>query len=204
MDTDAVSPQPQIYFPFGSAHRPDAVEPVVDVVVRLDREVGETEPLRQALRSLGSDLRVLSVSSLHDMTVKATGGARAQAILLLVYALLSGGVALLGVLNVVAFVARTRQCEIGVRLALGARAVDVALLVAKHGAVASTAGVMAGLLLTPGAHKVLAAMAVGVGPLDMSLLWTVAIVGILAGACASFVPAIRAARQNPVTILRRE
>ena len=203
MDTDAVS-QPQIYLPFGSAHRPNAVEPVVDVVVRLDREVGETEPLRQALRSLGSDLRVLSVSSLHDMTVKATGGARAQAILLLVYALLSGGVALLGVLNVVAFVARTRQFEIGVRLALGARAVDVALLVAKHGAVASTAGVMAGLLLTPGAHKVLAAMAVGVGPLDMSLLWTVAIVGILAGACASFVPAIRAARQNPVTILRRE
>jgi len=119
-----------------------------------------------------------------------------------------GGLALLlgvvGVYGVVSYSVRRRTKEFGIRLALGARPGELVRGVVGSGMVPVLAGVVGGLVVAAAGSRVLSGVLFGVGPTDP---WSLAVASgalLLAGVAAALVPALRAARVDPMGSLRVE
>ncbi len=149
---------------------------------------------------------VLSVATLadrryHDSTVwLARFGAR--------LALAAGAAALflasLGIYAIKGYLVASRTSEIGIRQALGATRGNIMAMVLREGLVMTTVGLALGLLLGLGVARVAARLLYGVSPVDaFSIVVTVALLG-LASLLASYIPARRAAKTDPMTALRCE
>ena len=113
-------------------------------------------------------------------------------------------VAAVGVYSAVAYVFSQRTHEIGVRMALGARAADVLRLVVGEGVRLVGVGVVVGCLLALAAGRLIASMLYGTSPHDPVVMAGVALVLLLVAAAASLTPAWRAARVDPAEALRAE
>jgi ABC-type antimicrobial peptide transport system permease subunit len=116
-------------------------------------------------------------------------------------ALLLAGVGVNGLLS---FVVASRAREIGVRRALGARTADILDLVLRHGLWLAGAGVGLGLALAWAAGRSLEALLAGVSPSDAMSFATAALVALLAALAGSLAPAWRAARVDPLRVIRVE
>jgi ABC-type antimicrobial peptide transport system permease subunit len=121
---------------------------------------------------------------------------------------LVGAVALLlaavGLYGVIAYSVSRRTREIGIRMALGARASSVVALVMRQGLALATAGLVAGALLAALASRAMTALLYGVGTGD-PVAWSLAALVVLgAAALANLVPAWRAASVEPSVALRVE
>jgi ABC-type antimicrobial peptide transport system permease subunit len=98
----------------------------------------------------------------------------------------------------------SRTHEIGIRKALGATHGDIMGMVLREGLVLTVVGLMVGLLLGLGVAKVSASLLYGVSPVDpVSIVVTVALLGA-ASLVASYIPARKAAKVDPMTALRCE
>jgi predicted permease len=112
--------------------------------------------------------------------------------------------AALGVYGLLSFVVTSRTRELGVRAAMGARRRDLVSLIARDGAVWVAAGLVGGLVLAVIVSQRMSSLVYGVEPLDwMSLTTSACVLGAAAG-IAAVVPIWRAARVDPVTVLRAE
>ncbi len=116
-------------------------------------------------------------------------------------ALLVAGV---GIYSTVAYMVGQRTHEIGVRMALGARGSNIARVVLGRGVGIVAAGIAVGLLATLAMGKLVASLLYGVSPRDPIVLGIVALVLLLAAGAACLVPALRAARVDPMQTLRSE
>ena len=112
--------------------------------------------------------------------------------------------ALLGIYGVTAYAVAQRTREIGVRIALGAPRSRVLALVVRQGLVLAGIGVLVGAVVAVGATRLLRGLLYGVAPADMVALGGAAALLVLAALAASWVPARRAARVDPVIALRAE
>jgi putative ABC transport system permease protein len=112
--------------------------------------------------------------------------------------------ALVGVYSVISYAAAQRTHEIGVRMALGADRGDILKMVLRQGLVLVGAGVVAGLVLTFFAARGMASLLVGVSPSDPLTLGVVSILLALVGLFASFIPARRAMKVEPLKALKYE
>jgi putative ABC transport system permease protein len=125
-------------------------------------------------------------------------------ILLLAVASVGVLLAVIGVYGVMAHVARGRTREMGIRIALGARAPAVQWLVVRRGLLLSAGGAAMGLiaafLLTQG----LSALLYDVKPVDPITFTVVALLLVAVGILATWLPAARASRTDPATTLRAE
>lgn len=110
----------------------------------------------------------------------------------------------IGIFGILAFHVNQRRREIGVRLALGARAPDVLRLVLRQGAVLVSVGIGTGLVGAAALTRLLSSLLFGVAPMDPLTLGAVA--GLLAAVAlvAAFLPARRAAGVDPMVALRAE
>jgi len=117
------------------------------------------------------------------------------------FALLLAGI---GIYGVIAAVVQQRQREIGLRLALGARRSGVALAVARRCLANVAAGTLAGLLVFWATRRVLSTMLYDIAPGDPRVLTVTVAALALVAACASWIPARRAAHIDPATSLRLE
>src|SRR5262249_11578554 len=106
--------------------------------------------------------------------------------------------------GVVAWSVAQRTQEIGVRMALGARAEDVVRHVVAQGMAPALVGVAIGLAAALALGRTLAGLLFGIGPSDPATFVAVALVLLGVAFLASFAPARRAARLDPVTTLRQE
>jgi ABC-type antimicrobial peptide transport system permease subunit len=115
--------------------------------------------------------------------------------------LLLGAIGLYGVLS---YIVNERTREIGVRMALGARASQVRGMVVAHGARVVGIGVVVGLLAALGFTRLLGSQLFGVQPVDATtfLLMSVTMIGV--GLLASYLPARHASNLDPVASLRKE
>jgi ABC-type antimicrobial peptide transport system permease subunit len=112
--------------------------------------------------------------------------------------------ATVGVYGVFSYYVEQRRREIGVRIALGAKAEQVVWLVIRQNAPALVGGLAAGLLLAVGESLVLRAELHGLSPADPFAYLGVVLVMLAAGVAACIVPARRAARTEPNTVLHYE
>ncbi|MDB4914569.1 MAG: permease [Gemmatimonadetes bacterium] len=117
-----------------------------------------------------------------------------------------GGLGLLlasiGLYGIISYSVSRRAREIGVRMALGARAMDVQRMVVRSGMRLAALGVMLGLVLAVGASRLLVAFLYGVSPLDAPTFLATSALFVAVAFLASYLPARRAALADPLVALR--
>jgi putative ABC transport system permease protein len=196
LDGDAV---PEAYAPF--AQGPSGT---LTFVVRGAAPAAPTKEARAALAAVDPDQAVASVHALGELVARAVARQRFAMLLFAVFSAAALLLAAVGVYGVVAYAVAQRTGEIGVRMAFGARTIDVVGLVLRQGgrlvAVGLTAGIGGALALT----RLLGSMLFGVSPYDPLTFAAIAALLTLVAALACAVPAYRAARVDPATVLRAE
>jgi putative ABC transport system permease protein len=159
-------------------------------------------PLRDAVHALDPTLTI-GVAPVRDYLARQVNQARSLAALASLAGGLALALALIGIFGVTSFVVGQRMREIGVRIAIGATGLDVVRLLLRDAMRPVVIGLTLGLFGALAGGQVIAGVLYGVSPRDPIAI--TAAVGILLGAAALaiLVPARRAARVDPVTILRQ-
>ncbi len=127
---------------------------------------------------------------------------RFSAVMLVAFAGVAGVLAAIGIYGVLAYLVVQRTSEIGIRMALGAQRADVLALVLRQGLILTTIGITLGLMGALGVTRVLQAMLFGITPLDATTFLAVAILFALVTTFASYLPARRATKVDPIVALR--
>lgn len=197
----------QIYYPF--AQVPDSLmgtfSSFMSIVVRTDvPPLNVVEPLeREARKSTGSE----TLYEIRTMEQLASASLSRQRFLLVLFTAF-GGLALLlaglGIYGVLSYLTNQRVREIGVRMALGASASNVMWLVLRQSLGMIVAGVATGVVAALSAGYLLAHFVAGVRRIDPAALIIVISALVLAALWASYIPARRAMKVDPMVALRHE
>lgn len=206
LDEDARVAQ-QIYVPFAQVPDPfvrQASSGMSLVVRTMVAPLNVVEAVRRQVRGATSDQALYKVRTMEQI-VRATL-ARQRFLLLLfgVFAGLALLLACIGIYGVLAYMTGRRVPEFGVRVALGASSGDVMRLVLRQSFGMIAAGVALGIAASLAAGRLLERFVVGVRPAEPLTFITMISVLIAAAVIASFVPARRASRVDPVIALRQE
>jgi putative ABC transport system permease protein len=160
--------------------------------------------LRQAVWSVNPNVPLAAVQTLDDIR----SDSMAQTSFAMVMLAIAGSVALLlgaiGIYGVIAYVAAQRTREIGIRIALGAQASDVRRLVLGQGMTLTGIGIAIGLVGAVGVTRVMRALLYDTSPTDLLTFSGVVPLLIAAALLASWIPARRAMRADPMAALRCE
>jgi predicted permease len=161
------------------------------------------EQIQQSLTRLTPDslVRIQPVSALLDSDVAPV---RFLLVVIGLFAGLTLLLAMLGVYGVIAFIARERMREYGVRVALGATRRIIGVLVIRQAVVPIVAGLAAGLIAATWTSRLLAAQLFEVAPADVVTFAGTALLLLVSGVAAAAIPARRATRVDPVIALRAE
>jgi ABC-type antimicrobial peptide transport system permease subunit len=162
--------------------------------------------IREAIRDVDPEVAVYDVKSMseHLDSGSAFLPFRLAALLAGMFGVLGMLLATIGLYGIVAFYAGRRTHEIGVRMALGARAADVVRDVLTHGVRMVLAGSVIGVILAFAVAQLLRTLLVGVSPFDPVTYGVVAISLLVVALLASWIPARRATAVNPMVALRSE
>lgn len=160
--------------------------------------------LRRAIVESDARMRTVDVSAMSDVVSQSLLWRRFQTTLMSAFAAIALALTVVGIYGVVAYSVAQRVHEIGVRMALGARPSSVVALVVAQGLRPVAIGLAIGLAAALAASRVIAGMLFGVSPHDPAALLSVAVVLVGVAVLASYVPARRAARVDPLAALRAE
>ncbi|HEX8209906.1 MAG TPA: ABC transporter permease [Longimicrobium sp.] len=190
--------RPLVYLPW---------EQSIDVGVALQvRARGDAaqvvEPVRRAARVAGVEL--VAARTLSQMRRDAAFPQRLTGTLLSIFGAVALALASVGVYGVVAYGVAQRTREIGVRIALGARPGDVSAMVVAGGARLAAIGVAVGVAIALGASQLLSTLLFGVGAADPLTYGGVAALLLGMTLLATWIPARRASRVDPMVALRSE
>jgi predicted lysophospholipase L1 biosynthesis ABC-type transport system permease subunit len=162
------------------------------------------EPARRAVAEVDPNVPLYQVRTLEQLLGASVAQARFMTMVLGLFATIALVLAAVGIYGVIAYAVAQRTRELGIRLALGARAADILWLILRQGAVLGGLGVALGLAGALLATRALERLLYQVTPSDPST-FTAGAVGLLAVALvASYLPARRAAGVDPVEALRHE
>jgi len=160
--------------------------------------------LRNVVRELEPDLPMSSVRTLEELRLRSLERTRFFATLLGIFAIVGLVLAIVGVHGVVAQLARARTREMGIRIALGARASHVTSLLVNHGLRLTIVGLVAGTSAALIATRAIQTLLFDVAPNDPMTLVGVAILLTAASITAALIPAAKASRADPAQILRSD
>jgi putative ABC transport system permease protein len=200
-------PQPEVYYPVSHAPSATSLQRVmasdINLIVRTSSDPRALVPsLRAIVTGAAPNAPLESVMTMQDRVGESLAKPRLYAILLAgfaAFALIIAGVGLFGVLS---YSVALRAREIGVRSALGAQMSDIIALVIRQAVVIAVAGLAAGLLASIWLGSALRAFLYGVTSHDAVSFAGVALLLFAVAILASVVPARRAARVDPVSVLR--
>ena len=189
---------PQIYVPLAQSSVRRRF-----LMVRGEAEAGTLAPLvRNAIGTVEPDLPTGGARTMQTVVMEATVAWSAMSVALGIFGVFALLIASIGLYGVIAFSVAQRRSEMGVRMALGAGARDVAKLILGEAARLSATGIALGLLGAIVAGRIIASLLYGVRPGDPTTLATVVAVFMVVTLAASAVPALRAARTEPVDVLK--
>jgi putative ABC transport system permease protein len=153
--------------------------------------------IHRAVRSVDPDLPLVELAPLTALIGNSWARQRFDAVLFGVFASLALLLASLGVYAVVAYAVTQRSREMGIRLALGAQPSDILSLVLRQGMAWPLLGLLAGLIVSINASRLLQGVLYEVQPTDPAILLGTIVLLALVSLLACFVPARRAMRQDP-------
>ena len=192
--------RPYVYLPLQQSY-----DPKMTLVVRTTGEPQAITPVvREQIRALNANLPIADVQTLRQQIELTLLPSRIAAWVLGGFGLLALSLAGIGIYGVVSYGAAQRTREIGVRMALGASERDVLGLVLWDGLIVIGVGLAIGLLLAAAASRVIAAFLYGVGATDpLTFVMVPLLLGVVA-LVASYIPARRAVKVDPLVALRYE
>jgi predicted permease len=204
---DQAKVRAQLYYPF--AQVPDPLlrrwSELMSIAVRTSIEpLSVVEPLQRAVRGASNDQVLYEIRTLEQL---ASGTLAQQRFLMLLFGIFAGLALLLacvGVYGVLAYLTNQRVPEIAVRMALGASAGGVMRLVLRQSLEMILVGIVVGIAAALAAARLLERLVPGVRrtePLTLAIMVSLLVIAAL---LASFVPARRASRVNPMIALRQE
>ncbi|MBZ5610730.1 MAG: ABC transporter permease, partial [Acidobacteriia bacterium] len=160
--------------------------------------------LRATVSSLDRTLAISRIQSMEAYVADSVAPKKFNLVLLGIFAVLAVALAAAGLYGVMTYLVSRRSGEIGIRMALGARQGDVLRLVIGNGLALAGIGVAIGLAASFVATRFMTSLLFGVRPFDPLVFAAVPALLIAVGALASFVPARRASRVDPLEALRIE
>ncbi len=161
-------------------------------------------PVRREVARLDSAQAIHEVLTMDHVLAGWLGGQRAMMQILVVVSAIALILAVIGVYGVMAYSVAQRRREIGIRMAIGAERRSVLSLVMGEGARLTGLGVGLGLVLAFVATRLLAFFLYGVGPFDALTFFGVALLLLAVGLAATYLPALRATKVDPIRVLREE
>jgi putative ABC transport system permease protein len=192
--------EPAMYIPI--AQRP------VDWMYLVVRTAGDPEgivpELREAVYSIDRNQPLAEVRTLEDVVAEGLAGRRLAMSLFGAFSALALTLAAVGLYGVISYSVLQRRQEIGIRMALGARAEQVARPVLGQGLTLIAAGAALGALAALWLGRFLSSLIFGVGTTDLPTFAGVSLLLMTTALLASMVPALRAARVDPASVLRSE
>ena len=190
--------EPQLYVPF-SQH----VETTLALVVRTGGEAAALAPaLRGALRAEDRDLPTAQLRTMDQLLAGATARQRFNMLMIGVFALVALGLASVGLYGVMSYLVSQRTREIGIRIALGGQPGDVRRMVVRESLVISLSGLLAGAAVSLALSSIVGRVLFGVRATDPPTYIAIVLLLLLVAAAASYGPARRATRVNPLEALR--
>jgi predicted permease len=157
-----------------------------------------------AVHRVDPEQAVSDMRTMDDVLSDSVSRPRFQMLLLLVFAGLALGLATIGVYGVISYSVGQRTQEIGIRMALGAGQSDVIHLVMKEAALLAVVGLAIGLAGALALTRVLGSLLFETAPTDPITLFSVSLVVVVAAALATYLPARRAVKVDPMLALRYE
>jgi putative ABC transport system permease protein len=157
--------------------------------------------IRNEVRAMDAEQPLANISTLEEIAKDSIAPRRLSVLLIGVFAGVAVVLAAVGIYGVMSFLVVQRTHEIGVRMALGAQRADVFRLVLGRAAKLVVIGTIAGLLLALFSSRTLQAMLYSVGAFDVSTFVGVTLTLCLVSLFASYIPALRATRADPMIAL---
>jgi putative ABC transport system permease protein len=190
--------------PIETVYLPEAEIPStrMSIVVRSADAATLAPALRAVVRRVDPLQPILSISTADAMRAESLAGRRVTVIMLSVLALLALILAAVGIYSIMSYSVAQRTSEIGIRMALGAQASDVFRLILRQSVRMTMIGIGAGVIAAAAAMRVMRSLLFGVAPGDPVTLAAICIVLSAVALVASYVPARRAARIDPLVAIR--
>ena len=175
----------------------------LSVVLRTSLPATLLEPqIRHEIQSIDPGLPVFNVSSMNDVLDRSLASRRFSADLVGGFAGLAVLLASIGIYGLLAYMVGQRSREIGIRMALGARRDDILRMFLRKGVVLAGVGIVAGLVFSASTASMMASLLYGVRPHDPAVFLIVPLLLLAVAALASYLPARRATKVNPMIALR--
>ncbi len=191
---------PTVYWCFGAPGGPDPF-----YLVRTHAEpMAMAETVREKIREIEPARSVFDIKPLPERIDDAFAENRLRTVLLSFFAATAVSLACIGLYGTLSYSVNVRQREVGLRLALGALRGQIVKQFLLQGLGVTVVGCVAGWGLALASSRMLSGMLYGVSSSDLVTLSSVVLMVLLVAAIASLVPAVRAARLDPMQVLREE
>jgi predicted permease len=175
----------------------------LSVVLRTSLAAAVLEPeIRHEIQSIDPSLPVFGVASMNDVLDRSLAARRFSADLVGGFAGLAALLASIGIYGLLAYMVGQRSRDIGIRMALGARREDILRMFLHRGVVLAGVGVVAGLVFSTSTASVMASLLYGVRPHDPAVFLIVPLLLFAIAVLASYLPARRATKVDPLIALR--
>lgn len=194
------APRPSVYMSYQQF-----TLPLMAAVVRTDLDVGPvSRAVRSAVLSIDPDLPTDQALTIEQMIERSTGDSRFRAFLIAAFAIVALALATVGIYGLISYTVSERVPEIGLRLALGASPTQVGRLVVGHGLKLAVIGVAIGAAGAAASTRLLGTMLFGVSATDPLMYVGLAMALLTIAGLASWLPARRAMKVDPMVALRAE
>jgi putative ABC transport system permease protein len=195
-----VSPQPTVYLSYQQF-----ALPFMSVVVRgTDDAAAVARAVRAEVRSIDPNLPIDEVRTLETAASQSAAQPRFRTYMLTGFSMVSLLLAATGLYGLLSYSVTQRVREIGVRMAVGAEPRDVLHLIVREGMLLVSAGVAVGIITALAAGRLVSALLFGVSASDPITYGAVVLVLGAVALTACYIPALRAARINPMSALRAD
>jgi putative ABC transport system permease protein len=192
---------PEMYMPLGQAVSPDWT------FIAIRSQIGAatlSNEIRSAVAEVAPDQPIYSVETMNERVAYWFAPRRSSATVLGMFTTLAVILAAIGIYGVISYFVAQRTQEFGIRMALGATTGDVLKLVLREAAILTVAAIAGGVLVSLAVNRLLASLLFGVNAAD-PLAGSIAVSTLaLVAFSASYLPARRAIRVDPIVALRYE
>ena len=194
-------PEPTMYWPVAQIR----ATPALAIVVRTQSDPEAlTSSVRNAIAEVDPAQPIYDMQSLDQLVAKSLGQRRFTLTLMVLFGVIALVLSAIGIYGVMAFAVSQRTQEIGIRMALGASALDVLKMVVGSGMFLAAIGVAVGLIGAFAVTRLMASLLFGVSPTDLVTFGLVTGGLLMVALLACYIPARRATKVDPLVALRYE
>lgn len=194
-------PLPTMYWPVAQIRQ----TPALAIVVRTQNDPAVlASSVRGAIAEIDPGQPIYDMQTLDQLVAKSLGQRRFTLTLMLLFGVIAMVLSAVGIYGVMAFAVTQRTQEIGIRMALGARTIDVLKMIVRSGMSLAGIGIIVGLAGAFAITRLMASLLFGVSPTDVMTFALVSAGLLLVSFLACYLPARRATKVDPLIALRYE